>query len=97
MGAVGVRPVYFRLAILPLMARYAAKCREALLRAYGLAIKRRTAMAVVLGFGFSLASREWIALLGGSQYFPQSAEVLRVMIWYMPLGFINRIAARLRK
>lgn len=89
--AVGVIPAYFTLAIFPLMARYAANDREALLRAYRLAIKLLTAVAVGLGFVFSLAAREWIALLGGSQYLPQAAEVLRVMIWYMPLGFINSV------
>ncbi|MBC7315854.1 MAG: polysaccharide biosynthesis C-terminal domain-containing protein, partial [Chloroflexi bacterium] len=89
--AVGVIPAYFTLAIFPLMARYAATDREALLRAYQLAIKLLTAAAVSLGFIFSLGAREWIGLLGGSQYLPQAANVLRVMIWYMPIGFINSV------
>lgn len=89
--AVGVIPAYFTLAIFPLMARYAASDREALLRAYRLAIKLLTVAAVSLGFVFSLGAREWIGLLGGSQYLPQAADVLRVMIWYMPIGFINSV------
>lgn len=89
--AVGVIPAYFTLAIFPLMARYAATDREALLRAYRLAIKLLMAAAVALGFIFSLGAREWIGLLGGSQYLPQAADVLRVMIWYMPIGFINSV------
>ncbi len=89
--AVGLVPAYFTLAIFPLMARYAASDREALLRAYRLAIKLLTACAVAFGFLFSGAAREWIALLGGSQYLPQAADVLRVMIWFMPFGFINSV------
>jgi O-antigen/teichoic acid export membrane protein len=89
--AVGVIPAYFTLAIFPLMARYAATDREALLKAYRLAIKLLVAMAVSMGFVFSLAAREWIGLLGGAQYLPQAADVLRVMIWYMPFGFINSV------
>jgi len=89
--AVGVIPAYFTIAIFPLMARYAATARETLLKAYQLAIKVLLIVAVpgaVLGWGLS---RELITVLAGSAYLPQAAHILRVMIWYMPFGFINSV------
>jgi len=89
--AVQVVPAFFTMALFPLMARYAVADREALLRAYRLAVKLLLAVAVPGALvGWALAT-ELIAILGGSQYLPQSADILRVMIWYMPFGFINSL------
>ncbi|MHB1295297.1 MAG: oligosaccharide flippase family protein [Anaerolineae bacterium] len=89
--AVGVIPAYFTIAIFPLMSRYAATARGSLLKAYKLAIKLLLLTAIPTATLISALSTELIALLGGSQYLPQGAEVLRIMIWYMPFGFINSV------
>ena len=89
--AVQLVPAYFTMAIFPLMARYAATSKESLLRAYRLAIKLLVMVALPLAtLGWAL-SRPLIAILGGSQYLPHAAWILRVMVWYMPLGFINSV------
>lgn len=89
--AVGLIPAYFTLALFPIMSRYAASDKDGLLRAYRLAIKVLSVFAVALAALISALSTELIAILGGSQYLPQSAGVLQVMIWYMPIGFINSV------
>ncbi len=89
--AVGLIPAYFTLALFPLMARYAATEKANLMRAYRLAVKLLAVAAAVLAATISALSTELIALLGGSQYLPHAAGVLRVMIWYMPIGFINSV------
>jgi O-antigen/teichoic acid export membrane protein len=89
--AVGTIPAYFTVAIFPLMARFAATSKDSLLRAYRLAVKLLLIIAVpgaVLG---SALAYPLIGLLGGSQYLPDAALILRVMIWYMPFGFINSV------
>jgi len=79
------------MAIFPLMARYAQDSRESLLRAYRLAVKLLVIVALPLAtIGWALADG-LVSLLGGSQYLPQSADLLRIMIWYMPIGFINSV------
>lgn len=89
--AVGIIPAFFTMAIFPLMSRYAAESKEGLLKAYRLAIK------LLLSFAFPGALLGWalsyplISILGGSQYLPYSAQILGIMIWYMPLGFINSV------
>ncbi len=89
--AVQVVPAFFTMALFPLMARYAASDRDALLRAYRLAVKLLLAFAVPAALAGWALSNELIAILGGSQYLPESADILRVMIWYMPFGFINSV------
>jgi len=89
--AVGVVPAFFTMAIFPLMSRYAATARDQLLRAYTLAVKLLVMFAIPMGVLISSLSTELVALLGGSQYLPQAAQVLQVMIWYMPFGFINSV------
>jgi len=89
--AIGIIPAYFTMAIFPLMSRFAATDKDALLKAYRLAIKLLLIVAVpgaLLGSAFSTVL---ITILGGSQYLPHAASVLRVMIWYMPFGFINSV------
>ncbi len=89
--AVGLVPAFFTMAIFPLMSRYAATARDSLLRAYILAIKLLILFAIPMGVLISALSTELIAVLGGSQYLPQAAQILRIMIWYMPFGFINSV------
>jgi len=89
--AVGLVPAYFTMAIFPLMSRYAATDKDSLYRAYCLAIKVLLIIAIPGAFWGWALSKELITILGGSQYLPQAASILRVMIWYMPLGFINSV------
>ncbi len=89
--AVGLVPAFFTMAIFPLMSRYAATARSSLLRAYLLAVKLLVLFAIPMGVLISAFSTELIALLGGSQYLPQAAQILAIMIWYMPFGFINSV------
>jgi len=89
--AVGLIPAYFTMAIFPLMSRYAATARDSLLRAYRLAVKLLLIVAIPTALVISALSPQLIRLLGGAEYLPYAAHVLRVMIWYMPFGFINSV------
>jgi O-antigen/teichoic acid export membrane protein len=89
--AVQVIPAYFTMALFPLMSRYAETGRDSLLRAYHLAVKLLIVVAIPAAWiGWGLA-HEMITILGGAQYLPEGAAILQVMIWYMPIGFINSV------
>lgn len=89
--AVQVIPAYFTMALFPLMSRYAESGRDSLLRAYHLAVKLLIVVAIPAAWiGWGMA-HEMITVLGGSQYLPEGATILQVMIWYMPIGFINSV------
>ncbi|TEU15760.1 MAG: hypothetical protein E3J25_03450 [Anaerolineales bacterium] len=89
--AAQVLPAYFTMAIFPMMARHASADKTSLSKAYRLAVKLLLIAALpgaLLGWALS---HELIAILGGSQYLPYAAPILRVMIWYMPFGFVNSV------
>ncbi|NLV73835.1 MAG: oligosaccharide flippase family protein [Chloroflexi bacterium] len=89
--AVGIVPAFFTMAIFPLMSRYAAESKDSLYRAYILSIKLLLTVAfpgALLGWAFA---SPLITILGGSQYQPYATSILRIMVWYMPMGFINSV------
>ena len=89
--AVQLVPSYFTMAIFPLLSRYATRAGDSLLKAYVLATKLLVIVAVPLSLVGWALSEELITILGGSQYLPFAARVLAVMIWHMPLGFVNSV------
>lgn len=89
--AVQIIPAYFVMAIFPLMSRYAQEAQDSLRKAYRLAVKLLTVVAIPCALLMSSLAIPLITLLGGSEFLPQGAEVLRVIIWYMPFGFVNSV------
>ncbi|NLG28673.1 MAG: flippase, partial [Chloroflexi bacterium] len=85
--AVNIIPSSFTLAIFPLMARYATGAKGSLLRAYRLAIKLLLVVALPSALVGWAAAGPLIQILGGSRYLPQGGQLLKVMVWYMPIGF----------
>lgn len=89
--AVGIIPPTFTMAIFPLMSRYASSSRESLYKAYLLSIKLLLAAALLIALAATALAYPLASLLGGSAYLPHSAIALEIIVWYMPLGFINSV------
>jgi len=88
---LNVIPAYFTLAIFPLMSRYAAAGKDALIKAYRLAVQLLFIVSLPIAVFFSFAATPMIRILGGAAYLPDSATALSVMIWSIPIGFINSV------
>ncbi len=93
---LNVIPSYFTLAIFPLMARYARADQgegkpSALLRSYILALRFLFMLSLPLAILVTFTATPLIRLLGGSEYLPQSALALQILIWSIPIGFTNSI------
>ena len=86
-----VIPSYFTLAIFPLMSRYARDSHESLIRAYHLAIRLLVMIALPIAVLVTLLSTLLIRILGGSAFLPDSAIALTILIWSIPIGFINSV------
>lgn len=89
--ALQIVPSYFTLAIFPIMSRYAESARESLVRAYILSLRLLLMFILPITVITLFISRELIALLGGSQYLPQSMIALQLLILSRPFGFINAV------
>lgn len=84
-------PSYFTMAIFPLISRFAESKRDSLVRAYALSIKLLLMVALPIAVGTTFIARELILILAGPDYLPQSAIALQLLVWYMPVGFINSV------
>ncbi len=91
LDGLNVIPAYFTLAIFPLMSRYAQAGREALVKGYQLALQLLFMVALPIAVFFTFAATPLIQLLGGAAYLPDSAIALRIMIWSIPIGFVNSV------
>jgi O-antigen/teichoic acid export membrane protein len=84
-------PQYFTQAIFPLMSRYAATSRDSLMRAYVLSLRLLLIIALPIAAGMPFVARGLILVLGGSEYLPDSAIALQIIIWFLPFSFVNSV------
>jgi O-antigen/teichoic acid export membrane protein len=84
-------PAYFVAAVFPLLARYAATDRPALVRAYHHALSLLQIIAWPITSAVVVLSGELIGLLGGREYLPGAALALAILIWFLPLSYANGV------
>src|SRR6185436_13549283 len=65
--------------------------RPALKRNYGLAIKLLVSTALPVAVVFTALAFILTGILGGSQYLPDGAIATQLMIWSIPIGWINSL------
>jgi O-antigen/teichoic acid export membrane protein len=91
LDALNVIPSYFTLAIFPLMSRYASAGNGSLLRAYRLAVQLLLIVALPIAVFATFAATPLVQIVGGTAFLPDSATVLAIMIWSIPIGFVNSV------
>ena len=91
LDGLNIIPAYFTLAIFPLMSRYAASGSESLLKGYRLAVQLLYIVALPIAVFVSFGATPLIRILGGPAYLPGGATALAIMIWSIPIGFINSV------
>jgi O-antigen/teichoic acid export membrane protein len=90
-NALIIIPSFFTMAVFPLMSRYAAQGRDSLMRAYVLSLRLLLMVAVPIAAGVPFIAQGLIVVLGGSEYLPHSAIALQILIWFLPLSFVNSV------
>ena len=91
MDALQILPASFTIAIFPIMSRYAASAKDSLMRAYLLSVRLLVIIALPVAIATTALAEPLVYLLGGSQYLPDSRIALQLMIWSIPIGFINSV------
>lgn len=90
-AALNVIPSFFTQALLPVMSRQAHDDRPGLKRNYILAIKLLVATALPVAVIFTFTADFLAGALGGSQYLPDGAIATQLMIWSIPIGWMNSL------
>jgi O-antigen/teichoic acid export membrane protein len=90
-SALNIIPSFFTQALLPVMSRQAHEDRAALKRNYILAIKLLVSVALPLAVLFTFTATWVVGILGGAEYLPDSAIATQLMIWSIPIGWMNSL------
>jgi len=84
-------PAYFTLAAFPILSRYASADHGRLVDSYRLAVKFMMIIAWPLTLVTMAVAPILINLLGGRAFLPDSAVALRILIWFLPMSYVNAI------
>ena len=88
-AALNIIPAFFTQALLPVMSRQAQEDPATLRRTCILGIKLLSLLSLPLAALFTALAWALTSLLGGVQYLPDGAIATQLMIWSIPLGWIN--------
>ncbi len=107
LDGLNIIPSTFTFAIFPLMSRYAKKDGEGLLRSYILSIRLLLMISLPLAATITLLAEPLIYVLGGAEFLnvPDTVQILgreisyrggsalalQVIIWSIPIGFVNSV------
>ncbi len=89
--AYNIIPSFFTFALFPVMSRQADEDRPALVRSYQLAVKLLVTVALPVAVVTTFLSPALIGLLAGDDYLPHGAIALTLMVWSIPVGWINSV------
>jgi O-antigen/teichoic acid export membrane protein len=79
------------LALFPLISRQADD-RAAVVRSSALTLRALLSLAFPIAIGCTLLAEPIILAFAGSGFVPQSVIALQILIWYLPLSFVNGLA-----
>ena len=107
LDGLNIIPSTFTFAIFPLMSRYAKREGEGLLRSYVLSVRLLLMVSLPLALTITALAEPLIYVLGGAEflnvpdtvtllgreisYRGGSALALQVIIWSIPIGFVNSV------
>lgn len=92
LDALNIIPSFFTMALLPLMSRQKSEGNiSGLVRNYTLGIKILVMIAVPIAVFTTFLGHSLVKFLGGSEYLPEGAIALQIMIWSILIGWMNSL------
>ena len=79
------------LALFPALSRVAASDRAALQGILNKALQLLLVIAVGSAVCFSVYANSFIWILGGSKFLPHAGIALAILIWFLPISYVNAI------
>ncbi|NDJ85568.1 MAG: flippase, partial [Chloroflexi bacterium] len=91
LDALNIIPAFFTMALLPVLSRQAQTHQEALRRNYVLGTKILFMLALPVAVMTTFLAPILVGILGGRQFLPDGAVALQLMIWSIPVGWMNSL------
>ncbi|MEO0596693.1 MAG: flippase, partial [Chloroflexota bacterium] len=89
--ALNIVPAFFTQALFPLMSRQAEEDKTALKQTYTFGLKLMIALSLPIAVGFTVLAEILTLILAGATYLPNGAIALTIMIWSIPIGWMNSL------
>jgi len=89
--AINIIPAFFTQALFPVMSRQAKEDIPALTRTFTFGIKLLFAITLPVAVAFTALAEPLTLILGGAQYVPNGVIALQLMIWSIPVGWMNSL------
>lgn len=89
--AINVVPAFFTQALMATLSRQANEDKAVFLRTYRLGIKLLVCIALPFAVLFTLLAEPLTLLLAGTAYLPEGGIALQIMIWSVPIGWMNSL------
>ena len=82
-------PSTLTFALFPMLSRLANASPEAAMRTVRQGIRVLLLLAFPIATGMTLLADQLVLLVAGPEYLPRSAQVLQVLIWFLPFSYVN--------
>jgi O-antigen/teichoic acid export membrane protein len=91
LDALQVIPAFLSAALLPVLSRQAQEDPPALVRSYRIAVKLLAIVALPVAGLTTFIAPTLILILGGPEFLPDGAVALQLMVWSIPVGWVNSV------
>ncbi|RMG93557.1 MAG: hypothetical protein D6706_15110 [Chloroflexi bacterium] len=90
-NALQIVPSFFTLALFPVISREIQRSVEAARRMYQMGLKLMLLLALPVAALTTFAAYPLVRLLGGVEFLPHGAIALQIVIWSIPIGWLNSV------
>jgi len=90
-NALQIVPSFFTLALFPIISREIKRSLAAAQRMYMLSLKLMLLLALPIAAAITFLAPLLIAIVAGAEYLPQGAIALQIVIWAIPIGWLNSV------
>ncbi|MDX1687109.1 MAG: flippase, partial [Candidatus Promineifilaceae bacterium] len=90
-NAINVIPSFFTFALFPVISRQIENDMDDARRTFRMSIKLMALIALPIAAVTTLLAHTLISILGGPEFLPHGAIALQIIIWSIPIGWINSV------
>lgn len=90
-NALNVIPSFFTFALFPIISRQVRSNLDDARRTFRMSIKLLTLVSLPLAATVTFLAPTLITLLGGEQFLPHGYIALQIIIWSIPVGWLNSV------
>ena len=90
-NALQIVPSFFTLALFPIITREIKRSLADAQRMYTLSLKLMLLLALPIAASTTFLAYLLVAIVGGQEFLPQGAIALQIVIWAIPIGWLNSV------